>query len=402
MFDLIGSGALSLVAFVVVISFVVVIHELGHYWAGRRFGVHAEAFSVGFGPTLYSWRDRNGTVWRIAALPLGGFVQFRGDRNAASAPDRATLDALRRDTRNADTILHFKPVWQRAIIVAAGPIANFILAIALFSVVGLIRGEYVQQLQVGLVAENSAAEAAGFQVGDQLVAMDGAAPGNDRDILQYIRIRAGQDIDFTVLRGNEELVLTAAPRREMIPDGLGGERPLGRLGVGFSPAGPPETVCCRWYEAPFYGVSETVRTTGMIVDVIARLVTGRASIELMNGPIGIATTSGQLANAIVDAEPSEAAANSAIATVSERGYRLFLAFVTLSALLSVTLGLMNLLPIPVLDGGHLVYYAYEAVTQRPPSPAVQESGFKLGLVLLLGTFVVATWNDLSYLRGLFS
>ncbi len=402
MFDLIGSGALSLVAFVIVISFVVVIHELGHYWAGRKFGVHAEAFSVGFGPTLYSWRDRNGTVWRIAALPLGGFVQFRGDRNAASAPDRDTLEALRRDTKDADTILHFKPVWQRAIIVAAGPIANFVLAIALFSVVGLIRGEYVQPLEVREVVENSAAEAAGFEVGDRLVAMDGEEPANGRDVLQYIRIRAGQNIDFTVLRGDQELVLTAAPRREMIPDGLGGERPLGRLGVGFSPAGPAEITCCAWYQAPVYGVSETVRTTGMIVDVIGRLVTGRASIELMNGPIGIATTSGQLANAIVDAEPSEEAASSAVATASERGFHLFLAFVTLSALLSVTLGLMNLLPIPVLDGGHLVYYAYEAVMQRPPSPAVQEAGFKLGLVLLLGTFVVATWNDLSYLHGLFS
>ncbi len=402
MIDFFSAGALSLVAFVMVISFVVVIHELGHYWAGRWFGVHAEAFSVGFGPTLFSWPDRNGTVWRIAALPLGGYVQFRGDRNAASAPDRAILEQLKRETPEADTILHFKPVWQRAIIVGAGPIANFLLAIVLFAGVGLMRGDYVQPLQVAFVAEESAASAAGFERGDRLLSLDGVEPANDREVIQFIRIRAEEPIDFLVDRGGEQLVLTAAPRREMIPDGFGGERPLGRLGVRFEPAGPVQITCCAWYEAPAYGVAMTWDMTATLVEFLGRLVTGRASIELMNGPIGVATTSGQLANAIVDAEPSEQAAQSVSATVFERAFRLFLAFITMSALLSVTLGLMNLLPIPVLDGGHLVYYAYEAITQRPPSPAVQEAGFKLGLVLLVGMMVVATWNDLSYLRDLFS
>ncbi len=402
MIDFIGSGILSLVAFATVISFVVVIHELGHYWAGRRFGVHAEAFSVGFGPVLIRWRDKLGTEWRIAALPLGGFVQFRGDRNAASAPDRETLEQLRRDHPNADTVLHFKPVWQRAIIVAAGPIANFVLAVFLFSVVGLLSGDYVRPVEVAEVVEGAPAQAAGFQTGDRLIAMDGRTPANDRDVVQYIRIRADQPIRFTVGRDGEEVELRAAPRREMIPDGFGGERALGRLGVQFIAAGPAETTCCAWYEAPIYGVKETVKTSGMIIGVITRLVTGRASIELMNGPLGIATTTGQMANAIVDANPSEEVAGSATAALAEKISTLFLTFILFSALLSVTLGLMNLLPIPVLDGGHLVYYAYEAVAQRPPSPAVQEAGFKLGLVLLLGTFVVATWNDLSYLRGLFS
>jgi regulator of sigma E protease len=402
MIDVLGSGALSLLAFVLVVSFVVVIHELGHYAAGRYFGVHAEAFSIGFGPTLFAVSDKRGTVWRVAALPLGGYVQFRGDRNAASAPDRVRLEQLRQNTPEADTILHFKPVWQRAIIVGAGPIANFLLAIVLFAALGLARGDYVMQPVVGQVVAESAAAEAGFEVGDQLVAMDGAPADDIFDVLSYVRIRAGQPIDFTIERDGQTLALTATPRREMIADPFGGERALGRLGVGFSNTGEVRQVCCNLIEAPFYGLQQTAETSAMIVGFIGRLLTGQASLELLNGPLGIATISGQMANAAVDAPASEAAADSSIGALGERLWRLMLAFLTLSALLSVTLGLMNLLPIPVLDGGHLVYYAYEAIAQRPPSPAVQEAGFKLGIVLLVGMMVVATWNDLSYLRGLFS
>lgn len=402
MMEFLSSGALSLLAFVVVVSFVVVIHELGHYLAGRYFGVHAEAFSIGFGPTLFAVPDKRGTVWRIAALPLGGYVQFRGDANAASAPDRRKLELLRRNTPEAETILHFKPVWQRAIIVSAGPIANFLLAFVLFAALGLARGDYVMQPVVGEVVEHSAAEEAGFEVGDRLIAMDGAPADDIFDVLSYVRIRSGQPIDFTVNREGETVVLTATPRREMIEDPFGGERALGRLGVGFSNQGEVRQVCCNVLQAPVYGVAQTFEAMSTIVGFIGRLVTGQASLELLNGPVGIATITGQMANAAVDAAPSEAAAQSAVSTLGERLWRLMLAFLTLSALLSVTLGLMNLLPIPVLDGGHLVYYAYEAIAQRPPSPAVQEAGFKVGLVLLLGMMVVATWNDLSYLRGLFS
>ncbi len=400
--ELLGAGALTIISFVLVISFVVVIHELGHYWAGRWFGVHAEAFSIGFGPTLFSRPDRNGTVWRIAALPLGGYVQFRGDRNAASAPDREALETLKHQTKDADTILHFKPVWQRAIIVAAGPIANFILAIVLFAGIGLLRGDYVQPTSVVDIIEASPAAEAGFERGDQIQTLNGFQPKNGNEISQYILLRPDQPIEVEVLRGQDVVTLIATPRRELVEDGFGGTRPLGRLGIAFQPDGPRQIVCCSWYEAPAFGLTMTWDTTNTLVEFIGRLVTGRAPVELMNGPLGVATTSGQLANAIVSQSPSEAAAQSVVATQLERAFNLFIAFITLSAFLSVTLGLMNLLPIPVLDGGHLVYYAYEAITQRPPSAAMQEAGFKLGLVLLVGIFVLATWNDLSYLRGLFS
>lgn len=396
MMDIIGSGALSFFAFVFVISLVVVIHELGHYGAGRFFGVHAETFSIGFGPTLAAWRARSGTIWRIAALPLGGYVKFRGDLNPASIPD---TDIDRSDPQ-ADTIMHLKPVWQRAIIVAAGPIANFVLAALIFTVLGLARGEFTYTAVVTGVIPGAAAEEAGFEIGDQILALDGQPAEDGLDVVAYVATRAGQAIEVEVLREGRVETLTATPRRTLVEDRFGGERPMGRLGIEVSTAGTGEQVCCTLLQAPLYGVGETVETTSMIVSFIGRLVTGNASVELMNGPLGIATIAGQVANVAVEAP--ETTADQRAPSVMDRLARLILSLLTLAALLSVTLGLMNLLPIPVLDGGHLVYYAYEAVTQRPPSPAVQQAGYGVGLVLIVGMMVVATWNDLSYLRGLFS
>jgi regulator of sigma E protease len=397
MMDFVGSGALSLFAFVFVISLVVVIHELGHYGAGRFFGVHAEAFSIGFGPTLAAWRAPSGTLWRIAALPLGGYVKFRGDLNPASVPD----GQIDRSDPQADTVMHFKPVWQRAIIVAAGPVANFALAVVLFTILGLARGEFAYETYVTDVLEGAPAEEAGFEIGDQILTLDGQTSGaGGVDVVAYVAVRAGQPIEIEVLRQGRVETLTATPRRQLVEDRFGGERPLGRLGIEVSVVGTGEQICCTLFQAPLYGVSETAETTAMIAGFVGRLITGKASVELMNGPLGIATIAGQVANVAV--ESPAAAADQPAPSLAERLARLVLGLLTLSALLSVTLGLMNLLPIPVLDGGHLVYYAYEAVTQRPPSPALQQAGFGVGLLLIVGMMVVATWNDLSYLRGLFS
>lgn len=399
MTDLLGSGLLSVAAFVAVISFVVVIHELGHYLAGRLFGVHAEAFSIGFGPTLFSWHDRRGTLWRIAGLPLGGYVRFLGDADAASARDHETLERLRDARSDAGKVFHFKPVWQRAIIVLAGPAANFILAIALFAALGMVRGDVTIEPRIGEIVAGSPADAAGFQSGDLLVSIDGQRARTFTDLSQAVMTRAGQPMRFTVERDGAELTLQATPRREMRDDGLGGTRAFGFLGVGLSPEA--EIVQRRFgpLEALGHGVTRTADISVTIVDYMARLVTFRASFEHINGPLGIATTAGQIANTAVSDTGTEAGDSYDVGAAL---VRLATSLVLLAGLLSVAIGLMNLLPIPVLDGGHLVYYAYEAVAKHPPSPSVQSLGLKAGLALILGLMVVATWNDLSYLVGLFS
>lgn len=396
MLDWLGSGTLSIFAFILVMGFVVIIHELGHYWAGRVCGVHADAFSMGFGPTLFSRTDKRGTVWKVSALPLGGFVQFRGDANAASAPDYATLDKLRAEHPDPDSVLHFKPVWQRAFIVAAGPLANFLLAMVLFSILGVMNGERVIEPRIGVVEEGSAAAQGGFEPGDLVTEINGSQISNFNAIREYVATRANQPIRFTVQRDGAPVELTVTPDRTLRPDGLGGERAVGFMGVGVSQDAQVQVVRPALWEAPIYGVTRTVDTTGTIISYLSRLVTGRASTEHINGPVGIATTAGQLANLAV----SDGGAPQPIGLLT-RLERLFVVMLALSALLSVGLGLMNLLPIPVLDGGHLVYYAYEAIAKRPPSPSVQEMGFRLGLGLILAMFLVATWNDLSYLRGQF-
>jgi regulator of sigma E protease len=396
MLDWLGSGTLSIFAFILVMGFVVIIHELGHYWAGRMCGVHADAFSMGFGPTLFSRTDRLGTVWKVSALPLGGFVQFRGDANAASAPDYETLEELRREHPDPDSVLHFKPVGQRAFIVAAGPLANFLLAIVLFAILGVVQGESRLEPLVGEVMEDSPAQQAGFQPGDVVVRMDNTPIEGFTDMTEYVVTRAGQPISVTVERNGERVLLTVTPARVMRDDNLGGERPLGTIGIRSSTEAERVIYRPAIWEAPIYGVTRTVDTTGTIVSYLSRLVTGRASTEHINGPVGIATTAGQLANLAVS--DNGAAQPMGLLVRLER---LLIVMIALSALLSVGLGLMNLLPIPVLDGGHLVYYAYEAIAKRPPSPSVQELGFRLGLGFILAMFVVATWNDLSYLRGQF-
>lgn len=407
MLDLFGSGLLSLAAFIVVISFVVVIHELGHYCAGRYFGVHAEAFSLGFGPRLIGWRDRSGTDWRVSAFPVGGFVMFRGDANAASVPNREALEALRAETPDADKILHFKPVWQRAIITAAGPAVNFLLAIAIFTVVGLSQGDYSDEFEISGVIAGSAAEAAGIQAGDQITALDGRQVVNFNDVVQYVSVRADQEIEISLDRGGVPVSVSVTPRRTLRDDGLGGERPMGTLGVEARPVADRERICCSLWQAPLYGIAMTWEITAMTGDYLLRLVTGRASLDMVNGPLGIATTAGQVANAAAAApqaglDRGETASPAALPSLLERLGRVVLSLLAFAGLLSVAIGLMNLLPIPLLDGGHLVYYAYEAIAQKPPSVAVQEVAYRAGFLLLIGVLVVATWNDLSYLRGLFT
>ena len=389
MFDFLSSGLLTIFAFITVISIVVVIHELGHYLAGRWCGVHAEVFSFGFGPTLFAVKDRRGTIWRIAALPLGGYVRFMGDAGAASEPDRARLVEMRaRMGADAERCYHFKPVWQRAFIVIAGPMANFILAIAIFSVLAGALGERGYLPIVGEVSEDSPAEAAGFQSGDRILAIAGQEIERFSDIRMALMWRPGEPVTFDIDRDGLQLQLIAAPQSRRLPDGFGGYREVAV--VGFNASGETYERAYNPVEALGAGIDRVGSVIGTTGQYVWRIITGRASANMLNGPLGIVTVSGQVANGTVDNAPNAGAAVGGLA----------LNLVQLAGFFSIGLGLVNLLPIPILDGGHLVYYAYEAVAGRPLSEKAQAIGFKVGLALVLGMMLVATWNDLVYLGGL--
>lgn len=396
MIDFILSAPIFLLAFVVVISIVVVIHELGHYWVGRWCGVTIESFSIGFGPTLLAWTDKHDTVWRVAALPLGGYVKFLGDADAASAPDAEALETLKAKVsreRGPDAVkgvFHFLPLWRRAAIVAAGPVANFLLAIAIFAGIIMTAGVATTPAIVGSVLEDSAAEEAGFLPNDEILAIDGRAVESFTDVAQVVALRAGDPLRFDVLRDGETITLNATPRRTQREDPIGGKMSTGVLGIGQNMElnrerhGPVTAIAM--------GAGQTwtvVATTG---DYLGRIIRGKEPADMLGGPIRIATYSGKTAvdTLAIEADPLQ------------KLQILVLRLISLAGVVSVGLGLINLVPIPVLDGGHLLYYAYEAVAGRPLSERAQAFGFKVGLLLVASLMLFATWNDLIYLRGFFS
>jgi regulator of sigma E protease len=470
----IAFGLLGLFSFVFLISIVVVIHELGHYWAGRFCGVHAEAFSMGFGPTLLSWRDKHGTVWRVAAFPLGGYVKFLGDAGAASEPDEEKLAEIRANMgSDADKCYHFKPIWQRAFITVAGPIANFVLAITIFAAVALSVGSdpYSPPI-IGSIAPGSAAETAGFRPGDEITAIDDKPIGQFQEIVTEIVWRPGTELQFAIVRDGEPMSLMVTPARVEVEDRAGGTRVLGQLGISGSwlpqigrveadsqaeaagflrgdvilaiddepirmfgdierfiaqspdqshrfdidrdgveltltaslPYRASETAASglrtglqsvgsaqirdrfNLLTAVGYGAERTWAVVSMTARYVSYVVTGRASPALLNGPLGIAEVAGQTAQNSVEAGRN----------AGESALLWLLNMIRLAGFLSVGLGLVNLLPIPILDGGHLVYYAYEAVARRPLSMKAQAIGFRIGLALVLGMMLLATWNDINY------
>lgn len=385
--SVIFGSLLAIVSFVFLISIVVVIHELGHYWAGRWCGVHAEAFSMGFGPTMFSWRDKRGTVWRIAALPIGGYVKFLGDAGAASEPDAEKLAELRERMGDAsDKCYHFKPIWQRAFITAAGPIANFILAIFIFAFLAQVYGERYLEPVVGSVVEGSPAAEAGFMPGDRITAIGNKPVDRFRDIPTEVSWRPGEELRFAIERDGETLFIDAASRLTEVEDRFGGTREIAQLGLGSSPGAQIGERSYNPVTAIGYGANQTWTVVNMTSRYVFYVVTLRAPPTMLNGPLGIAEVAGQTAQVSVDAGRNPA----------ESFYFWLRNMINLAAFLSVGLGLVNLLPIPILDGGHLVYYAYEAVARRPLSMKAQQLGFQLGLALVLGMMLLATWNDINY------
>ncbi len=377
-------------SFLVVITLVVTVHELGHFWTARAFGVAVDRFSIGFGRALFSRRDRHGIEWRIGWMPLGGYVRFAGDENAASLPDQEDLDALRahiiaREGAGAEKkYLHFKPLYQRALIVAAGPVSNFILAIFLFTLLFSVIGEGVMPAKVGEVLAGSPAASAGFKVGDEIVAADGGKLTGWDDFRRYVTLRNGVPIDFTVKRGGQTITLSATPADKLSKDPFGATQKTGQLGL--APSDDP----VRWVrynpvEALGKGVDHTWDVLHTTIFYLGRMVTGHVGAEQLHGPLGIAQVTG--------AVTKDAAVHGG-KDLGDRVIAVAFTLINLAAIISVSIGFMNLLPMPVLDGGHLLFYAYEWIARRPVAAKVQAAGYRVGLALLVCLMLFATWNDL--------
>ena len=368
-----GGGFLGyLLPFLFVLTIVVFFHELGHFLVARWCGVQVLAFSVGFGPELFGWNDRHGTRWKLSAIPLGGYVKFAGDENAASVPDRELLAGLP-ETERAGAF-HLKPVEQRAAVVAAGPIANFLLSIVIFAVMFSTVGRPITPPRVDQVTEGSAAQTAGFQPGDLVVSIDGQPIESFSDMQRIVSVSAGRPLQVTVERDGMPATLTAVPDQREITDRFGNTQRVGLLGI--SHRAEAEDVEIRRYDpltATWMGAREVYFVVDQTLSYLGGIVVGRESADQLGGPIRIAQVSGQ------------------VATLG------FAALMQLAAVLSVSIGLINLFPIPMLDGGHLAFYAVEALRGRPLSERTQEMGFRLGLAIVLMLMVFATWNDITQL-----
>lgn len=372
-----GSLLITIPAFLFVLTVVVFVHELGHFLVGRWCGVGVTAFSIGFGPELFGWTDRRGTRWKFCAIPLGGYVKFVGDENAASvpSPDNQAMSQAERAVS-----FHHKSVARRAAIVAAGPVANFLLAIAIFAGLTYAGGRFVLDPRVGGVASPSAAERAGFQKGDLVVSIDGRAVATFDDLRRIVSARSQEMLTIVVDRGGEQVTLTAAPdiHEERTP--LGKQR-MGRLGLAPD-ASQGRLVRYGLLDSLSLGVADTFNVVEQTFVMLRRIVVGRESAENLSGPIGIAVVAGHVA-----------------------GLKSVQAMLGLVAVLSVSIGLINLFPIPLLDGGHLLFYAIEAALGRPLNERAQEIAFRIGLAIVLMLMLFTTWNDIQrhvverWLRG---
>ncbi|MBW0369683.1 RIP metalloprotease RseP [Ensifer adhaerens] len=362
------------VPFLLVLTLLVFVHEMGHYLVGRWSGIRILAFSIGFGPELVGWTDRHGTRWKLAAIPLGGYVKFYGDEDAASVPDYKRLEALAPEERS-QTFLGAK-LWKRAATVAAGPIANFILAIAIFTVLFSVYGRQVADPVVARVNENSAAAQAGVVPGDRLISIDGTPVVTFDDVRRYVSVRPEMPISIRIERNGAMLDLSMVPQRTELTDQFGNKMEIGVIGIlTDQEAGNFRTVNYGPIEAVGQGVLQSWHVVTGTFDYLSNVVTGRMKADQIGGPIRVAKVSGQMATLGIP----------------------FL--LNIAAILSVSIGLLNLMPVPVLDGGHLMFYAVEALRGRPVGPAAQDVAYRIGFAMVLMLMVFATWNDISMFFG---
>ncbi len=362
-----------LIPFLFVLTIVVFVHEMGHFLVARWYGVKVQAFSIGFGREIWGFHDRYGTRWRLAWIPLGGYVKFIDDENGASVPSQDALARLSPQEREG--AFQSKPLGQRAAVVAAGPIANFLLSIALFAIIFTTVGISATAPLVDELVPDGIAEKAGFKAGDLIVSIDGAPIESFNEMQRVVGANADHQLAFEVQRGGALLTIKATPGRREITDRFGNTMRIGVIGVKRTTQ-PQDWEYKRYgpLDAIWLGVKEThfiiAKTLGYVRDVAL----GREAADQLGGPIRIAEVSGQVASAG------------------------FIPLLNLTAILSVSIGLINLFPIPLLDGGHLLFYALEALRRRPLSARAQDIGFRIGLTLVLMLMMYATFNDLPIVR----
>ena len=368
-----GSGLVGyVVPFLFVLTIVVFFHELGHFLMARWCGIKVLVFSIGFGPEIAGFYDRYGTRWKISAIPLGGYVKFFGDENAASVPDNAAAAAMT-EAEKRDSF-QFQPLAARAAVVAAGPIANFLLAIAIFAGIFMTVGKQTTSARVDTIQPGSAAQTAGFKPGDLVLTINGEKIESFSDMQRIVSISAGAPLVIEVERDNAQVTLKAVPQLKELKDNFGNVHRLGVLGISRSMApGDIKTEKATPLRAIVMGAQETWFVVDRTMSYIVGVFAGREAADQLGGPIRIAQVSGQVATAG------------------------FAPLIHLTAVLSVSIGLLNLFPIPLLDGGHLLFYAIEMIRGRPLSERAQELGFRIGLAIVLMLMIFATFNDILHL-----
>ena len=371
----IGDSVLGyLIPFLFVLTLVVFIHELGHFLVARWYGIGVKVFSIGFGPEIFGFNDKHGTRWRLSWIPLGGYVKFIDDENAASAGQKS-LDSMTPEDRARS--FQSKPVSARAAVVAAGPIANFILAIAIFTVIFSLFGERITAATVDVVLPDSVAARAGFVQGDKIVSIDGEEIGSFGEMQRIVGTSADRELSFVVERDGKRVDIVATPERKEIEDRFGNKIRVGLLGIQRTAS--PDNWTLKRHDpltAFVMAVKECYFVVTRSLAYLYDVVTGREAADQLGGPIRIAQVSGQVASAG------------------------FVALLNLAAIISVSIGLLNLFPIPMLDGGHLLFYGIEGLRGRPLSENTQEIGFRIGLAFVLMLMIFATWNDLIHLKFL--
>ncbi len=355
--------------FVLILSIIVFVHEFGHYFVAKLCGVKIDAFSIGFGPEICGWNDKSGTRWKICWAPLGGYVKMYGDVNPASMPDDEKMQEMTPEEKKV--AFHYKPLKAKAAIVFAGPLANFLLAIVILTFFFSYYGKPLTTTELSVVVPESAAAEAGLMPGDIITSINGAAVKEFADLQRVISLNTGTPVELEYKRGEENLSTTATPRISARTDVFGNEIKAALLGVqanviSYEKLGPGSAVV----EA----VEETYNLSASTLTAIGQMLTGKRSASEISGPIGIAKYSGQSA---------------------EKGLPTILWFMVI---ISINLGLINLFPIPILDGGHLMYYTFEAIRGKPLAESFQQWGFKIGLALVSTLAIFAIFNDLKNLK----